>query len=56
LPPAIAEILQTAGIAATSVVHEKRQGLSDAEQLCYAARQQLILVTANIADYADLAR
>ena len=56
LPPAIAEILQTAGITATSVIHEKRQGLSDAEQLRYAASRQLVLVTANIADYVELAR
>lgn len=56
LPPAIAEILRTAGISATSVVHEKRQGLSDAEHLRYAASQQLVLVTANIADYVELAR
>jgi hypothetical protein len=37
-------------------VHEKRQGLSDEEQLSYAARWQLILVTANIVDYVELAR
>jgi predicted nuclease of predicted toxin-antitoxin system len=56
LPPAIADILRTAGIPATSVVHEQRQDLSDAEQLRYAASQQLVLVTANIADYVELAR
>jgi predicted nuclease of predicted toxin-antitoxin system len=56
LPPAIAEILRMANIPASSVVHEKRQGLSDEEQLAYAARRQLILVTANIADYVELAR
>ena len=56
LPPAIATILRTAGISATSVVHEKRQGLSDEEQLHYAASRQLVLVTANIADYVELAR
>jgi predicted nuclease of predicted toxin-antitoxin system len=56
LPPAIAEILQTAGISATSVVHEKRQGLSDEEQLRYAASRQLVLVTANVADYVELSR
>ena len=56
LPPTIAEILRTAGITVTSVMHEKRQGLSDEEQLRYAASRQLVLVTANIADYVELAR
>jgi predicted nuclease of predicted toxin-antitoxin system len=56
LPPIIAEILRTASITATSVVREKRQGFSDEEQLRYAVRRQLVLVTANIADYVELAR
>jgi len=56
LPPVTAEILRTAGITTTSVMYEKRQGLSDEEQLHYAASRQLVLVTANIADYVELAR
>jgi hypothetical protein len=56
LPPAIAEIMRTVGIPATAVVDEKRQGLSDEEQLRYAASWQLALVTANVADYVELAR
>ena len=56
LPPAIAEILHSYSIRATSVVGEGRQGLTDEEQLHFAATQNLVLVSANIADYAELAR
>jgi len=56
LPPAIADRLRAHGLRATSVVGEGRQGLSDEEQLRFAAASNLILVTANIADYAELAR
>jgi predicted nuclease of predicted toxin-antitoxin system len=56
LPPAIAEMLRSKGITATSVVAEKRQGLSDEDQLRFAATHNLTLVTANVADYLELAR
>jgi predicted nuclease of predicted toxin-antitoxin system len=56
LPPAIAKLLGGHGFEATSVLEEGRAELSDKEQLCFAAQQKLVLVTANIADYAGLAR
>jgi hypothetical protein len=56
LPPAIAKILRAHGLTATSVVDEGRQGLSDEEHLRFATAQNLVLVTANIADYRELAR
>ncbi|MGE0680722.1 MAG: DUF5615 family PIN-like protein [Candidatus Binatia bacterium] len=56
LPPVIAEMLRAQGLSATSVVAEKQQGLSDEEQLRFAAERNVILVTANVADYMELAR
>jgi predicted nuclease of predicted toxin-antitoxin system len=56
LPPAIADILRARGLQALSVVGEARQGLADEEQLHFAAIHNLVLVTANIADYVELAR
>jgi predicted nuclease of predicted toxin-antitoxin system len=56
LPPSIAEMLRAKGIRATSVVAEKRQGLSDEEQLRFATAHNFVVVTANVADYLELAR
>jgi uncharacterized protein DUF5615 len=56
LPPAIADILRVRGLQALSVVGEARQGLADEEQLHFATTHNLVLVTANIADYTELAR
>ena len=56
LPPAIADILRARGLQALSVIGEARQGLADEEQLHFATTHHLVLVTANIADYVELAR
>lgn len=56
LPHRIAEMLRSRGITATSVLDERREGLADEEQLRFAAAHNLVLVTANVADYVELAR
>ena len=56
LSPRIAEALRKLGVDAVSVHEAGRQGLSDREQLAYAASEKRCLVTRNRNDYVILTR
>ena len=50
----LAEVLRSRGYHATHVLEVKRTGKSDADQLAYAADNEMALLTHNIKDFAVL--
>ena len=52
----LAPLLQQRGFDVVSVVDLGRAGLTDEEQLRYAAEQKRVIFTYNIADFVQLAR
>ena len=50
----LAEVLRSRGYQATHVLEVKRTGKSDAEQLAYAAKNEMAVLTHNIRDYVVL--
>jgi len=50
----LAEVLRSRGYQATHVLEVKRTGKSDAEQLAYAAKNGMAVLTHNIRDYVVL--
>ena len=50
----LAEVLRSRGYHATHVLEVKRTGKSDAEQLAYAAKNGMAVLTHNIRDYVVL--
>jgi predicted nuclease of predicted toxin-antitoxin system len=50
----LAEVLRSRGYQATHVLEVKRTGKSDAEQLAYAAKNGMAILTHNIRDYVIL--
>ena len=56
LPPGVAVICRNQGLDVQSVHETGRQGLSDQEQLEYAASQDRVLVTRNRNDFIELTR
>lgn len=52
--PLLAEILCDRGFDATSAARARRKGLTDEEQLLFAAKEQRALVTHNIRDFVEL--
>jgi len=50
----LAEVLRGRGYQATHVLEVKRTGKSDAEQLAYAAKNGMAVLTHNIRDYVVL--
>lgn len=56
LPPSVAEIARNQGLDVTTVQEEERHGLSDPEQLKYAASQGRVMVTRNRNDFLDLTK
>jgi predicted nuclease of predicted toxin-antitoxin system len=54
--PLLAETLRQRGFNAQHVVELKRGGLSDPEQLAFAAKQRRAIITHNIRDYVVLDR
>ncbi len=52
----LAEILRNRGYNAYHVLEVERTGKSDSEQLAYAARNRMAILTHNIKDYVILSR
>jgi len=50
----LAEVLRSRGYGATHVLEAGRAGRSDAEQLAYAVKQGLTILTHNVRDYVIL--
>jgi predicted nuclease of predicted toxin-antitoxin system len=50
----LAEVLRSRGYNATHVLEEGRTGKSDAEQLAYAVKHEMSVLTHNIRDYIVL--
>ena len=56
LPPAIAEALRRRGLDAVSAHEIGRTGISDPEQLAFAASEGRCLVTCNLRHFVELGR
>ena len=52
----LAAALRERGFDIVHVYEVKRDGLSDAEQLAYAAQEQRVILTHNSSDYVELVR
>jgi len=50
----LAEVLRSRGYHANHVIEVKRTGKSDAEQLAYAVKNEMAVLTHNIRDYVVL--
>ena len=50
----LAEVLRSRGYTATHVLEAERTGISDSEQLAYAAEHKMAILTHNIRDYVVL--
>lgn len=51
---ALVNALRSRGVDVTTVLEERREGLSDESQLLWAKREGRVICTANIADFVQL--
>ena len=52
----LVQALQTRGVDVTTALEQSREGLSDEEQLKWAASQYRVICTGNVADFVQLHR
>ncbi|MBU4321000.1 MAG: DUF5615 family PIN-like protein [Nitrospinae bacterium] len=52
----LAEVLQNRGYNVSHVLETERTGISDAEQLAYAVKHEMAVLTHNIRDYVILSK